>query len=227
MGWTRRVTKPHMASAAGTAPPVSNRRWFRLSALKNWLRRWKTSSTGLGLSAAMSLVFGLVLSSSQVVFSIRESGTGHGVSELHARDLLVSGHNLVAHLHHELEAEVSFLDRNHGTVNIGAIASEDAGNFGFGLSLQLLYVVHRRMQNIGKTCLGCGRRPKRPGIRLGRKNSQRRDGAHSIFSLALPHQLKISSTQKSVSAQNLQGLLQHALGRLHGRCIQLVGPHRA
>src|SRR5579863_8444271 len=72
-------------------------------------------------------------------------------SELHARDLLVSGHDLVAYLHHQLETEVGLLHSDQGAMHIGATAVEHARDLGFGGALQMLHVVESAMQNFGKS----------------------------------------------------------------------------
>ena len=95
-------------------------------------------------------------------------------SELHARNLLVGGHNLISYLHHELKGKISFFHRDQRAVHIGAIAGEHPRYLVLGLPLQLADIVQRAAQGVGET-RSCA--PEKSQRRVPQRESRRAEFA--------------------------------------------------
>jgi hypothetical protein len=83
------------------------------------------------------------------------------VSELHVRNSLISLHDLVAHLHHQLKRKVGFFDGDHGAVQVRAFSVKQLGNLAGGIALRALDLIHRLLQDFEKFAShgapgGCG-----------------------------------------------------------------------
>src|SRR5258708_28126947 len=104
-------------------------------------------------------------------------------SELQPRDLFVGGYDFVAHLHHELKAEIGFFYRDQGGVHVRSVSRENSGDLGLGLPFELLHIVKRAVQDVPEARSAGACRMQRCRVQFGGQNAQRGYGtAHLVFS---------------------------------------------
>ena len=87
---------------------------------------------------------------------------------LHVHDVLVRGHQPVAHLNHGLEREIGLLQGNHDVLDAGfGIASLESLRQLVCILLDVIHAFNRAFEHTGKIC--------RPGLSRRRRLAERRN----------------------------------------------------
>src|ERR1700691_3476878 len=112
--------------------------WFR-PAQKAFTRSIAPAPAAFG-ETAIWVFAAMDPSSHHTYISAREPILGRWVGwsalELHLLDVLISGHDFIANLHHHLEGGVRLLDRDHDRTHVAAAALQHVANLLFSARTQ-------------------------------------------------------------------------------------------